>query len=128
MLYFRTKLPSFLANQGSWDGAKKAFTNVINYYKANGITNFAIYGHCWGGWAGVRAAGQVNDIKAVGVVHAYGVTEEDVQNLAAPGYFLPCSDDPDMVFVLIFTFMFVFIRRSNEASESISMFRCPCIN
>lgn len=71
--------------------------NVINFYKAKGFANFALYGHCWGGWVGGRSAGQINDLKAVGVVHAYGVTEEDVRNMAVPGYFLPCSDDPDMV-------------------------------
>jgi len=72
--------------------------NVINHYKTNeNISEFGIFGFCWGGKISTRAAIEVPDIKAAVLIHPSSVTNEEAEEVNAPIYLLPSRGEGNML-------------------------------
>jgi len=73
--------------------------NILNLYnEVYNITEAGIFGFCWGGMVSTKAAIQMSDrIKAAGLVHPSSVNNDMANDVNAPMYLFPCSDDPDML-------------------------------
>jgi len=93
------ELVSFVNTRGDWEEyVKTDVINVINHFKTTeNVTEFGIYGMCWGGKILTRAATEVPEIKAAALVHPSSVTNEEAADVNAPMFLLPSRGEPNML-------------------------------
>ncbi|CAL8130963.1 unnamed protein product [Orchesella dallaii] len=91
------EVDAWVEEYASWDGvARFDVMTIINHFKTTeNITEFGIFGMCYGALISTMAAMEVRDIKAAGFVHPTYVTTEMANGVLAPMYILPTSNDPD---------------------------------
>ncbi|CAL8135645.1 unnamed protein product [Orchesella dallaii] len=89
----------WVEENASWDKvAKFDILNIINTFQTrDNISEFAIFGMCYGGFMSTMAATEIPEIKAAGLVHPSYVTDEYADGVKAPMYLLPTSTDADFL-------------------------------
>lgn len=92
---------------GDWDSVVKPdLINIVNHYEKDGVTDFAIFGFCWGGKVATLASIHLSDkFKASGLIHPSSVTNDEAVDVKIPMYLMPSSNEPDMVSLLYLRFM-----------------------
>lgn len=71
---------------------------IVNYYRSQGVEEFAIFGMCWGGEIATLSAIELSDyFKAGGMVHPAFITNEQAYYVRMPMYVMPTGDQMDMV-------------------------------
>jgi len=93
------ELVTFINTRGDWeDYVKMDVVNVIEHFKSTeNVTEFGIYGMCWGGKISTRAAVEVPEIKAAVLVHPSSVTTDEADEVVAPMYLLPSRGEANML-------------------------------
>lgn len=99
MLSSEDEFYRWLENNGSWDGIVKwDLYNVIDTFRAReNVTEVGIFGFCFGGMVSTRAATEIDEIRAAGLVHPSMIETSDAGSVRSPMYLLPAHDDIDMV-------------------------------
>ncbi|ODM89008.1 putative AIM2 family protein C30D10.14 [Orchesella cincta] len=94
-----SELDIWVEENASWEKvAKYDVLNIINWFQTReNITEFAIFGMCYGGIISTMAATEIPEIKAAGLVHPTYVTNEHAEGVKAPMYLLPTSTDADFL-------------------------------
>lgn len=94
-----TERQQWLARVGDWDTVVKPdLINIVDHYQNAGVTEFAIFGFCWGGKVSTLASIELADrFKASGLVHPSGVLNEEAADVKIPMYLMPTQNEPDMV-------------------------------
>ncbi|ODM99109.1 putative AIM2 family protein C30D10.14 [Orchesella cincta] len=92
-----SEIKKFVATKGSWEIAKRDMLNVIEHYKKEGVTNFGVFGFCWGGKMSIRASCEIDDVNASVLIHPSMVDNADAEGAKCPVLFIPTKDEPDMI-------------------------------
>lgn len=84
---------------GDWDSVVKPdLINVLDHYEKQGVTEFAIFGFCWGGKVATLASIELSDkFKASGLIHPSSVTNDEAVDVKIPMYLMPSGSEADMV-------------------------------
>jgi len=94
----QSQFDRWLETNASWDIAKWDVYTVMNHFATReNISEVAIWGTCWGGLISLRAASEISEIKAAGLVHPSWVEITDAYGVRSPMYLMPAMDDPDML-------------------------------
>lgn len=82
----------------SWDeSVREDLRLVLDEYRIPDVTEFGIFGFCFGGKITAHAAGEYSsDIKVAAQFHPGGVNLTDATLIKAPTILLPGANDPDM--------------------------------
>jgi len=93
------ELQDWLQEVGNWNKTVKDDTlAIINHYKTTeNITDFGIFGFCWGGKVAVQASTDIPELKAAGLVHPASVLNEEAEGVQVPMYLLPTANEPNML-------------------------------
>lgn len=84
---------------GDWETiVKPDLINIVNHYRNEGVTEFAIFGFCWGGKVSTLASIELSkEFKASALIHPSSVTTEEAFNVTIPMYLMPTQSENDMV-------------------------------
>lgn len=101
--FSETERREWLQSVGDWESiVKPDLINIVSHYESKGVSEFAIYGMCWGGRISALAASELgNKFKASGLVHPSQVGNDMAENVTIPMYLMPSVDEPDMVSLVI---------------------------
>ncbi|ODM97694.1 putative AIM2 family protein C30D10.14 [Orchesella cincta] len=93
------EVDAWVEQYASWNGvAKPDVQNIINHFRTTeNITEFGIFGMCYGGLISTMAATEINEVKAAGWVHPTYVTTEMANDVKVPMCLLPTLNDPDYI-------------------------------
>jgi len=93
------ELEDWIMEYGNWDKTVKNDTlAIMNHYKTTeNVTEFGIFGFCWGGRVSVLASTDIPELKAAGFVHPTNVTNEDAEGVQVPMYLLPTRNEISML-------------------------------
>jgi dienelactone hydrolase len=82
----------------SWEESVRAdVIQVLAHYKQQGVTQFGIFGFCFGGKQSALATGEFfEDIKVAAHFHPASVNISDANLIRSPTILLPGANDPDM--------------------------------
>jgi dienelactone hydrolase len=83
----------------SWNESVRAdLALVLKEYKAQNVSEFGIFGFCFGGKISAHAAGEYyEDIKVAAQFHPAGADVADAVLIKSPTILLPGANDPNMV-------------------------------
>ncbi|KAJ6642236.1 putative AIM2 family protein C30D10.14 [Pseudolycoriella hygida] len=93
------QLAAWLQRVGDWNSIiRPDLINIVQYYRSQGVEEFAIFGMCWGGQIGALSAIELSDyFKASAIVHPSFVTNDQAPSVRIPMYLMPSRDEPDML-------------------------------
>lgn len=82
----------------NWETIRYDVRNIMNYYRNRyGITQFGIFGFCFGGYISVMASIELPEIGVSGLVHPSFIDDNMAHYMNSPSYLIPAMDDPDFV-------------------------------
>jgi len=92
-------LTTWLQRVANWEAiVRPDLINLINYYRNQGVEEFAIYGFCWGGLIATLSSIELSDyFQASAMIHPSLITIDQAYNVRVPMYLMPSGDEPDML-------------------------------
>ncbi|ODM86620.1 Carboxymethylenebutenolidase [Orchesella cincta] len=92
------EVDAWVEQYASWNGvAKPDVQNIINHFRTTeNITEFGIFGMCYGGLMSTIAAQEIPEVKAAGWVHPTYITTEMANDVKFQCVFAT-SNDPDYI-------------------------------
>jgi len=95
------ELQDWLQEVGNWERTVRDDTAALmNHYRTTeNVTEFGIFGFCWGGKIATQAASYFNvtELRAGAMIHPSSVANDEAEGVQVPMYLLPTQNEPNML-------------------------------
>ncbi|CAF1414295.1 unnamed protein product [Adineta steineri] len=92
-------LIAWVAQVGNWSQVSIDLINIASWLRntSSPSRRIAVIGFCWGGLQVARACSNLSNLFFTGIsIHGAWLTEEEVNNLQQPVFFIAAGDDPPL--------------------------------
>ncbi|CAF1002351.1 unnamed protein product [Adineta steineri] len=92
-------LIAWVAQVGNWSQVSIDLINIASWLRntSSSSRRIAVIGFCWGGLQVARACSNLSNLFFTGIsIHGAWLTEEEVNNLQQPVFFIAAGDDPPL--------------------------------